>query len=85
MWVDANVLVFSRIREELKNGLTPQQAINAGYERAFVTILDANITTFIVAVILYGVGTGPVKGFAVTLMIGIVTSVFTAIVVSVCC
>jgi preprotein translocase subunit SecD len=80
MAVDANVLIFSRIREELRNGLSPQQAINAGYERAFVTIVDANITTLIVAVILYAVGTGPVKGFAVTLSIGILTSMFTAIV-----
>ena len=80
MAVDANVLIFARIRDELGNGLTPQQAINAGYERAFVTILDANITTLIVAVILYAVGTGPVKGFAVTLSIGILTSMFTAIV-----
>lgn len=79
MAVDANVLIFSRIREELKNGLSPQQAINAGYERAFVTIIDANITTLIVAVILYAVGTGSVKGFAVTLFIGILTSMFTAI------
>jgi preprotein translocase subunit SecD len=82
MAVDANVLIFSRIREELKNGLSPQQAIKAGFDRAFVTILDANITTLIVAVILYAVGTGSVKGFAVTLSIGILTSMFTAIVVS---
>lgn len=80
MAVDANVLIFSRIKEELKSGLSPQMAINAGFERAFTTILDANLTTLIVAVILYGVGTGPVKGFAVTLAIGIVTSMFTAIV-----
>jgi preprotein translocase subunit SecD len=80
MAVDANVLIFARIREELKEGLTPQQAINAGYDRAFTTIMDANITTLLVAVILYAVGTGPVKGFAVTLAIGIVTSMFTAIV-----
>lgn len=79
MAVDANVLIFSRIKEELKNGLPPQQAIHAGFERAFVTILDANLTTLIVAVILYSIGTGPVKGFAVTLSIGIVTSMFTAI------
>jgi preprotein translocase subunit SecD len=82
MAVDANVLIFARIREELKSGLSPQQSIKAGYERAFVTILDANLTTLIVAVILYAVGTGPVKGFAVTLSIGIVTSMFTALVVS---
>lgn len=79
MAVDANVLIFSRIREELKAGLSPQQAINAGYDRAFVSILDANITTLIVAVILYAVGSGPVQGFAVTLSIGILTSMFTAI------
>ena len=79
MAVDANVLIFSRIREELKNGLTPQAAISAGYDRAFTTILDANLTTLIVAVILYSIGTGPVKGFAVTLSIGILTSMFTAI------
>ncbi len=79
MAVDANVLIFSRIREELKNGMPVQSAINAGYDRAFVTILDANITTLIVAVILYGIGSGPVKGFAVTLSLGILTSMFTAI------
>ena len=79
MAVDANVLIFARIREELKNGLSPQAAINAGYDRAFVTIMDANITTLLVAVILYGIGTGPVRGFAVTLSLGIVTSMFTAI------
>ncbi|MGS2716732.1 protein translocase subunit SecD [Eionea flava] len=80
MAVDANVLIFSRIKEEIKNGLSPQGAISAGFDRAFTTILDANITTLIVAVILYGIGTGPVKGFAVTLAIGILTSMFTAIV-----
>lgn len=79
MAVDANVLIFSRIKEELKNGLTPQAAINAGYERAFVTILDANITTLLVALVLFAAGTGPVKGFAITLSIGILTSMFTAI------
>jgi preprotein translocase subunit SecD len=79
MAVDANVLIFSRIREEIRNGLSPQMAIHAGFERAVATILDANITTLIVAVILYAVGTGPVKGFAVTLSIGILTSMFTAI------
>jgi preprotein translocase subunit SecD len=82
MAVDANVLIFSRIKEELRNGLPAQSAIHAGYERAFTTIFDANITTLLVAVILYGVGTGPVKGFAVTLSIGIITSMFTAIMVS---
>ncbi len=79
MAVDANVLIFSRIREELRNGLSPQMAIHSGFERAVATILDANITTLIVALILYAVGTGPVKGFAVTLSVGIVTSMFTAI------
>ena len=80
MAVDANVLIFTRIKEELRNGLPPQQAISAGYDRAFTTILDANLTTFLVAVVLFTIGTGPVKGFSVTLMIGIVTSMFTAIV-----
>ena len=79
MAVDANVLIFSRIREELKGGAPPQQAIDSGYGRAFVTIIDANLTTLLVAVILYAVGTGPVKGFAVTLSLGIITSMFTAI------
>ncbi|MDX1505455.1 MAG: protein translocase subunit SecD [Spongiibacter sp.] len=79
MAVDANVLIFSRIREEIAAGQSPQQAINTGYGRAFVTIMDANITTLIVAVILYAVGTGPVRGFAVTLSLGIITSMFTAI------
>ena len=78
MAVDANVLIFSRIREELATR-PPQQAIAAGFDRAFVTILDANVTTFLVAIILYAIGSGPVKGFAVTLAIGIVTSMFTAI------
>ncbi|MCP3908622.1 MAG: protein translocase subunit SecD [Oceanicoccus sp.] len=82
MAVDANVLIFARIREELKNRISPQQAISAGYDRAFVTIMDANITTLLVAVILYAVGAGPVRGFAVTLSLGIITSMFTAIVVS---
>jgi len=79
MAVDANVLIFSRIREELRNRTTPQMAINQGFERAVSTILDANLTTLIVAIILYAVGSGPVKGFAVTLSIGILTSMFTAI------
>ena len=78
MAVDANVLIFSRIREELKNK-DPQSAIRDGYSRAFVTIFDANVTTLIAALILYIIGTGPVKGFAITLSIGIVTSMFTAI------
>lgn len=80
MAVDANVLIFSRIREELTNGMSPQNAISSGFDRAFVAILDANITTLIVAVILFAVGTGAVKGFAVTLTVGILTSMFTAIV-----
>ncbi len=79
MAVDANVLIFERIREELRNGVSPQTAISAGYEKAFTTIADANITTLIAAVILFGFGTGPIKGFAITLSIGIVTSMFTAI------
>lgn len=79
MAVDANVLIFARIREELARRMSPQMAINAGFERAVATILDANITTLIVAVILYAVGTGPIKGFAVTLSLGIITSMFTAI------
>lgn len=79
MAVDANVLIFSRIKEELKAGVPNQTAIKGGFDRAFITILDANITTLIVALILYAVGTGPIKGFAVTLGIGIITSMFTAI------
>ena len=79
MAVDANVLIFSRIREELKRGREPLEAIDAGYNRAFLTIWDANVTTLIVAVILLSYGTGPVKGFAITLSIGIITSMFTAI------
>jgi preprotein translocase subunit SecD len=79
MAVDANVLIFERIREELRNGNSPQAAIHAGYEKAFSTIADANITTLIAAVVLFSFGTGPIKGFAVTLSIGIVTSMFTAI------
>ncbi len=82
MAVDANVLIFDRIKEELRNGLTPQQAIHAGYGRAFVSIIDANITTLIAALILFSVGTGPVKGFAITLSLGILTSMFTAIVLT---
>lgn len=82
MAVDANVLVFSRIREEIKLGRPIQRAIHDGYDRAFVSIFDGNITTLLVGVILFAVGTGPVKGFAVTLSIGILTSMFTAIVVT---
>lgn len=80
MAVDANVLIFERIREEIRDKRSPQQAIHHGYDSAFSTIMDANITTLIVAIILFAVGTGPVKGFAVTLAIGIITSMFTAIV-----
>ncbi len=79
MAVDANVLIFSRIKEELKQGTEPLQAIDQGYDKAFLTILDANLTTLLVAVILYSFGTGPIKGFSVTLSIGIITSMFTAI------
>ncbi len=82
MAIDANVLIFERIREELRNGNTPQASIHAGYERAFSTIVDSNVTTLIVAVILFAVGTGAVKGFAVTLTIGILSSMFTAITVT---
>uniref|UniRef100_UPI000E0AC085 protein translocase subunit SecD n=1 Tax=Vibrio cholerae TaxID=666 RepID=UPI000E0AC085 len=80
MAVDANVLIFERIREELREGKNPQQAIHQGYANAFSTIADANITTLITAIILFAVGTGAIKGFAVTLSIGILTSMFTAIV-----
>jgi len=79
MAVDANVLIFERIREELRVGNTPQASIHAGYEKAFSTIADANITTLIAAMVLFGFGTGPIKGFAITLSIGIITSMFTAI------
>tara|TARA_A100000164_G_scaffold379200_1_gene422843 strand:+ start:14 stop:1567 length:1554 start_codon:yes stop_codon:yes gene_type:complete len=80
MAVDANVLIFQRIREEIANGNTPQMSIASGYKKAFSTIADANITTLIAALVLFSFGTGPVKGFAITLSIGIVTSMFTAIV-----
>ncbi len=79
MAVDANVLIFERIREELRNGMTPHAAINAGYNRAFITIFDSNITTLLVGLVLFSLGSGPVKGFAVTLSIGILTSMFTAV------
>ena len=80
MAVDANVLIFERIREELAEGTPPQAAINAGYEKALSSISDANITTLIAAVVLFAFGTGPVKGFAITLSLGIITSMFTAII-----
>lgn len=79
MAVDANVLIFERIREEIRNGMTPHAAINAGYNRAFITIFDSNITTLLVGLVLFSLGSGPVKGFAVTLSIGILTSMFTAV------
>ena len=82
MAVDANVLIFERIREEIREGRSPQQAIHHGYDSAFSTILDANITTFIAGLILFAVGTGPIKGLSITLMIGIATSMFTAILVT---
>lgn len=82
MAVDANVLINARIREEIKAGLPPQSAIRAGYDRAFTAIMDSNLTTLMVALILYSVGTGPIRGFAVTLGIGIVVSMFTAITVT---
>ena len=80
MAVDANVLIFERIREELRNGNSPQASIAAGYEKALSTIADANLTTLIAAIVLYAFGTGPIKGFAVTLALGIITSMFTAII-----
>lgn len=79
MAVDANVLIYERIKEEIRAGMSPQNAIYSGYEKAFSTITDANITTFIAAIVLYGMGTGPIKGFAITLAIGILSSMFTAI------
>lgn len=79
MAVDANVLIYERIREELRHGLSPQAAIFAGYDRAFATILDANITTLIVGIVLFSVGTGPVRGFAVTLSLGLLTSMLTGV------
>ncbi|SDX13253.1 protein translocase subunit SecD [Nitrosomonas communis] len=82
MAIDANVLINERIRDELRNGLTPQLAISAGYERAFGTIVDSNITTLIAGIALFAFGSGPVKGFAVVLCLGILTSVFTAVTVS---
>ena len=79
MAVDANVLINERIREEIRNGNTPQASIHAGYEKAFGTIADANITTLIAAMMLFNFGTGPVKGFAITLSIGILTTMFSAV------
>ena len=82
MAVDANVIIFERIREELRAGRTPRAAIAAGFDKAGRTILDANITTMITALVLFEYGTGPIKGFAVTLSVGLVTSVFAALVVT---
>jgi preprotein translocase subunit SecD len=82
MSVDANVLIFERIREELGNGNTPQNSIRAGWDKAYTTIVDSNLTTVIAAIVLFMYGTGPIKGFAVTLTIGIATSMFTAITVT---
>jgi protein-export membrane protein SecD len=82
MAVDANVLIFERVREELGAGKTVRRAIRDGYSRAFTTILDANVTTLMTAIVLYQFGTGPIKGFAVTLSAGIIASMFTAIVVT---
>ncbi len=82
MAVDANVIIFERIREEARLGKTPRAAVDAGYAKATLTILDANITTLIAALVLFQFGTGPVKGFAVTLSIGILASLFTAIIVT---
>ena len=82
MAADANVLIFERIREELRNGNSPHAAINAGFDKAFSAIADSNITTLIAGVVLFLFGTGPIKGFAVTLVLGIFTSLFTAVVCS---
>ena len=80
--VDANVLIYERIREELRLGKTPRAAVDTGYQRATITIMDANVTSLIAALVLYQFGTGPVKGFAVTLSIGLVANLFTAIFVT---
>jgi preprotein translocase subunit SecD len=80
MAVDANVIIFERIREELRLGKTPRAAVDAGYDRGTLTILDANVTTLIAAVVLFQFGTGPVKGFAATLSLGVIASMFTALV-----
>ena len=82
MAVDANVLIFERIREELRNASSPQASIHSGYEKAFSTIVDANITTLIAAIVLFNFGTGPIKGFAITLSLGIITSLFTSVFVT---
>ena len=82
MAVDANILIFERIREELKAGKSPENALEGGYSKAFSTIIDANLTTLITASILIWLGTGPVKGFGITLAVGIITSVFCALFIS---
>jgi preprotein translocase subunit SecD len=82
MAIDANVLINERIRDELRQGLPPQAAINSGYERAWGTILDSNITTLIAGIALFAFGSGPIKGFAVVLCLGILTSMFSAVMVS---
>jgi preprotein translocase subunit SecD len=82
MAIDSNVLINERVREELRSGMTPQMAIQAGYERAFATILDSNVTTLIVGLMLLAFGSGPVRGFAVVHCLGILTSIFSAVVVS---
>ena len=79
MSIDANVLIFERIKEELRNGSGLKQAISAGYSKAFSSIVDANLTTLITAIILYSLGQGPIKGFAITLLIGIICSFFSAV------
>jgi preprotein translocase subunit SecD len=82
MAIDANVLINERIREELRAGITPQMAIHAGYERAFATILDSNVTTFVAGIALFTLGAGPIRGFALVLCIGILTSMFSAVLIS---
>jgi preprotein translocase subunit SecD len=82
MAVDANVLIFERIREELSNGRTPATAIDSGFRAAMRTIVDANLTTLIAAIVLFSLGSGPVKGFAVTLALGLITSMYTAVYVT---
>ena len=82
MSVDANVLIFERIREEIRQGLKPLEAVAVGFDRATISIVDSNLTTIIATVILYQFGTGPIRGFAVTLSLGIIASMFTAIFVS---
>ena len=82
MAVDANVLIFERIREEINLGKTPRAAVDSGYNKATLTILDANVTTLIAALVLFQFGTGPVKGFAVTLSLGVISSLFTALILA---